>query len=612
MSYTKTNIYIWLFLLFSCNNNPSKHLFSTQKIKKWDSLVNVYKNKNLKERVVFFDTFQQKNIEKVPLYLQWKIYHQKGLEQLQSKKFKKAELSTKKAIIIAKHLKKYKELIKSKINLSIIYIYLNKREAAAHVLFEALKIAKQKKYPTLIDGINVSLSHIYKLSGDTKKALEILKEVAKNQEKYKDSVALAATYQNIASLYKQLGNFNTAYNYYKKGLDIKLKTHDDAYLSNFYSNLASIAYFVKKPLDTVFDYLNKAKKSSLGSPSSDIYRQIGFIYMEKNLMDSAKYYYQKSLAVCKNKPDSIKTFSAFLMLSTETGNKDAIKWLKKKDSLALEYEKEKNKEKIELLEKNQGLNLEKINLELQNHKLEQKYKLFWFGGIILFLMLVIAILVYRNKTLKIQKEKVNLEKKFLRQQLKPHFIFNSLAALQKALIYDSPVKAVSYLANFGNLMRKNFEFVNKGSIPLKQEIELLNDYIQLQQIKQEKKIDFQVITSDEIDCSKVLIPPLLLQPFVENSIEHGFSDIDCKGKITINIHKKARLLCFEIIDNGKGYNHRKNIKDNKEHALDIIKKRLKIFNGNKKYIFNISKINPGTKVYFCLRYKIINYESHNS
>ncbi len=600
-----------LFLLLSCNKKPS-HPEVNKFEKRWDSLINIYSQKKLLERAAFFDTFQQKNIEKVPLYLQWKIYHQLGKEQLQLKKYKQAKFSTQKAIVIAKHLKKYKELVKSKINLSIIYIHLEKKDEATNELFEALKIAKQNNYPKLIDRINVSISHIYKLSGDADEALKILKKVASNQEKYKDLIGLASTYQNIATMYKHAGSLNQAYFYYKKGLSIKLKTGDDTFLPKFYSNIASIAYHLKKPLDTVFSYLEKARESSLLGPSSDLSRQIGFIYIQKKQMDSARFYFQKSLAACRNKPDSIKTFSAFLRLSTVTGNKDAIKWLKKRDSLELAYEKEKNKEKIALLEKNYNLNLEKINLELKNHKLQLNNRFFWLLGAVLFLLLVIALLIFRNKNLKIQKEKVELEKKLLRQQLKPHFIFNTLAALQKTLIYDSPIKAIGYLSNFGNLMRKNFEYVNKGSIPLKQEIELLNDYIQLQQTKLEKSIYFEVIIDDEIKPSKVLIPPLLLQPFVENAIEHGLSNIDYQGEIKIVINKKGQLLCFEIMDNGKGFRSEKTKKDNKEHALDIIRKRLKIFNGNKKYIFKITKINKGTKVLFCLQYKTLNYESNNS
>ncbi len=598
----KIIILILIFSLISCKHkNPSPAIKTDINFKKLDSLVNVYSKKNLKERIKFFDTFQNKNIEKAPPKFQWKIFHQKGKAELQSKKYKEAKNNFKNAIIIAKHLKDHHALIQSKINLGIVYTLQKKTNDALKVLYESLKLTKQYNYTDLENYIKVALSHIYFLSKDYEKGLKLLKQIEKEQIKNNDSISLAATYQNIANHYKRLNNLQKAYEYYLKGLHLKLKTGDDAYLSKFYSNLGILNFSMGKPLDSSLYYFLKAKEKAIPAPSADLYKLIGVIYMEKKQFDSAKYYYQKSLSISKTKEDSIKAYDAFLNLSARNHDNKEIVWLSKKDSLQLQLEKEKNIQKIKLLEKNHKLNMEKIELELKNQKLKKNLRLYWLIGITVFLFLISIFLIYRNKNLKTQKEKIKLEKKLLRQQLKPHFIFNSLAALQKTLIYDSPVKAISYLSNFGNLMRKNFEFVNREEIPLKQEIELLENYIELQNIKLEKAIDFRINISSKINPKKVLVPPLLLQPIIENSIEHGFRDIDYQGKIFINIFKKNDLLCFEIVDNGRGLSK---IKDSEEeHALDIIKKRIKIFNNNKKYIFRIANVSEGVKVYFCLHFK---------
>lgn len=92
---------------------------------------------------------------------------------------------------------------------------------------------------------------------------------------------------------------------------------------------------------------------------------------------------------------------------------------------------------------------------------------------------------------------------------------------------------------------------------------------------------------------------MLLQPFVENAIEHAFKNLKKMGLITINISRKANYICYEIKDNGLGYDLEKNL-DGKEHAIDVFKKRLKLLNNNDFDSFEIKTSNEGTIIKFCL------------
>ena len=118
----------------------------------------------------------------------------------------------------------------------------------------------------------------------------------------------------------------------------------------------------------------------------------------------------------------------------------------------------------------------------------------------------------------------------------------------------------------------------------------------------EDKFNYQINVQKGLDISFIKIPPMLLQPFVENAIEHGLKSKKEKGNLTINVFEEKEFICFEIIDDGIGYNKTNKVID-REHALDIFLKRLKLRKlGEEKY-FSIKNLKneKGTKVVFLLK-----------
>jgi len=152
------------------------------------------------------------------------------------------------------------------------------------------------------------------------------------------------------------------------------------------------------------------------------------------------------------------------------------------------------------------------------------------------------------------------------------------------------------------LIRNNFEVINKGEILLSDEINLLKDYADMHRARMEKDFDLIFDIAPDINPELTKIPPLLLQPLIENSIEHGLTSNQVKGKIIIRITRNKGKICFEIIDNGSNFSQKSklNTQNDREHALDILKKRLKIFNKDGKDKFTIGPLENGTRVYFCI------------
>ena len=166
------------------------------------------------------------------------------------------------------------------------------------------------------------------------------------------------------------------------------------------------------------------------------------------------------------------------------------------------------------------------------------------------------------------------------------------------MIENKPIVSATYLSKFAQLIRQNFEYVQKKQISLKEELEMLHNYIDAQKFRYKDKFDYEINVDDQLLKEQVFIPPMILQPFVENAIEHGFKNISYKGKLTITVTKNDHKVCFEIIDNGLGYKPKT---DHKEHALDVFKKRLKLLGKEAIESFKIIRLNQGTKVTFCIK-----------
>ncbi len=226
------------------------------------------------------------------------------------------------------------------------------------------------------------------------------------------------------------------------------------------------------------------------------------------------------------------------------------------------------------------------------------WKTNWFIALeILFLLgLVFSIIKFRENKLKEQHFVELLEQRLLRSQMNPHFIFNALGAIQSYLFTHNPLEAGSYLSRFADLMRAILYGSREEFISLEKELEAIQNYLIIQQIRFENKFDFNIEVDPDINTSFTGVPPLLIQPILENSIEHGFKDLEGKGMIKIKITKQGDKLKIVVEDNGTGIAESK-IKDlgktadndikHKSVAIQIIKKRLQILNKDKKGKFDL-------------------------
>ena len=209
-----------------------------------------------------------------------------------------------------------------------------------------------------------------------------------------------------------------------------------------------------------------------------------------------------------------------------------------------------------------------------------------------------------KKVLKREKERANikvqiaeLESKFLRSQMNPHFVFNSLNSIQSFVLKNDSQSAHYFLGKFSKLMRDILENTKADKIPLKKEIEMLNNYLDLERMRCDNSFEYKITIAPEIALDAIKIPGMFIQPIVENAIVHGVNSlIDRAGQIQINFTLKSNTVLNCVIkDNGIGRKASEELKKNKSKyhesmGVSISQERIGYYNRSKETETNIEII----------------------
>ncbi|MEL6865255.1 MAG: histidine kinase [Bacteroidota bacterium] len=224
------------------------------------------------------------------------------------------------------------------------------------------------------------------------------------------------------------------------------------------------------------------------------------------------------------------------------------------------------------------------------------YQEWWFLLLgVLSLATLVALPFYTQSRFQIAKANLESEKnkwqlRLLTSQLKPHFIFNVLSSIQAFILQNNQRASSDYLAHFASYIRHALVQSRHDSISLAQALESSRNYLQLERMRLDGRFDFDIHIDPKVPIQTIKIPVLLLQPYVENAVIHGMTDIDYPGKISITIQQIAphTLLCI-IRDNGKGLQTHQDTKTTKGHGLGtrINQDRIRLLNALKKHQYDL-------------------------
>ncbi len=222
------------------------------------------------------------------------------------------------------------------------------------------------------------------------------------------------------------------------------------------------------------------------------------------------------------------------------------------------------------------------------------HQTWWFRVFAIGSILFIGYSIVKNRFKQIRHESMvkeeisNLERSALQAQMEPHFIFNCLNSIQNYIMKNDKESAMEYLSRFAHLVRQTLNASVGSTITLKDEVSMLENYLKLEQLRFKNGFKYRIIVSDDINANNISIPPLLIQPFVENSVLHGMTNNHEDGLIEVEFSSSNDFLEVSIKDNGKG--EKSNIKKtNKSLGMDITSKRLKHINNSTSEKYQISR-----------------------
>ncbi len=270
-----------------------------------------------------------------------------------------------------------------------------------------------------------------------------------------------------------------------------------------------------------------------------------------------------------------------------------------------------NQNRIASLEKDKDLVA--LDKELAEEKNKNQKAIINTLITVISLLILLAWFMYRNS--KQQKLANNLlALKSMRSQMNPHFIFNALNSVNSFIAVNDERNANRYLSEFSVLMRSVLENSDEDFIPLHKEIELLELYVKLEHNRFKNKFDYQINVDENINLEQFSIPPMLLQPYIENAIWHGLRYKKEKGNLIISIQQKdTETVAISITDDGIGRTQSQAVKTKnqlkqKSKGMSTIKNRIKILNDMYKdriavAISDVLENGEGTKVTLLLKKK---------
>ncbi len=465
------------------------------------------------------------------------------------------------------------------------------------------------------------------------KALESFQESLTIIEKYGlPNRYMLGNIGNIASIYYEQKENEKALSYYKKMLDYPAyRINAYGYIGNIYGNL--------KQLDSSIHYYKKADKIARETKNilhiANNQSNLSVVLSDANKKEEAITAIEESLdLIDKHKLELIRAATYSNAASVYFKNSDlkkaeqyALDGLNLKDALnnlfieeklweilskiyeaKKEYAKAHNAykryvklndsitsldRKLEISRKEMQYKSDKqqtiAHLEIERQRFIKNTSFVIGGGLLIFGL--VGYFLYKRKRDALEAKKVSdfktkvadTELRALRAQMNPHFIFNSLNSISDYMDKNDVETANDYLLKFSKLTRAILENSEKKWVLLKEDIELMKLYMDIESLRIPNKLVYTIDLDNELDLENVMVPPLMLQPFIENSIWHGIAQKNGIGTIRINAVKEEEFIILKVDDDGVG---RSNVLDNMiektSMGLKITKSRLEVINQLKK------------------------------
>ena len=464
--------------------------------------------------------------------------------------------------------------------ISNIYYFLSDYTKAYEYGYKQLEL--YEKYED-IQGIAQAkdfLGIIKQMQGYFEEALVLQLESLELRKTLSDPLLISFSYNNIGSTYLNMEENEEALKYFRQSLDIKKKYGDEAnipgVLNNIglvYQNLNQFELSQEAHLESYIICQELNKQHGVATAAINLGVSYSLLnnnaLAEKYLLEaydiSIKYGY-KNLII--DATDVLADFynklgkyaKAYEMLCINSAYIDSVRndeVIKELTRMELSYDFNKKQVEDSISREHEKVK----NQYLHQQELRKKESLVWIlAGIFVLVLLIVFIAFksyqYRRKAAEqeLQRKTLEIEKNLLKSQMNPHFIFNAMNSIQSFIAVNDTLSAERYLSKFARLIRMILENSTKQTVPLSDEMQALQFYLDLERVRFNYKFDYELELDSNIEEELICIPPMLIQPFVENAILHGMMHKKEKGNIKILIsddEEKQTLVCI-IEDDGIG------------------------------------------------------------
>lgn len=507
-------------------------------------------------------------------------------------------------------------LVTSLHNLSEVYLSKSNYKKGIALQFRILKIAEKNKNQKDIADCLATIGAVYLELNDPKKSRAYLNRAFAIQTKIGNQQGIATVHYHLAELARREKNFQSALAHLFQSSALE----NGSRKNQTFTKIGQV-YHQNKDYEQALFYYHKAleivDKTQNLDDLSQIHESMGRVYIGLKNYRKAKEYLQNAVALASkvnNKETLVAAYDALsqvawhdkdfekslLFFKRSVATRDSIKAADAKNLLLeadFKHETEKKEAQIKALSQQQKI----TTLENQRQK-----SLLLIGLIVFVALALIGFLLFNRfkaakknellkisldetrKTLTAEKKAAESELKALKSQMNPHFIFNALNAIQQEFMYGDKLVANEQMGNFTTLTRQILMVSGKKKITLAVEIDLLEKYLELEKLRFDTDFSYTITVAPDIDETYFSIPPMLLQPLVENCIRHGLLHKKGEKQITIgfSLDDQATQLICVITDNGIGRKQSAMIQSPGNHnsfSTEAIRQRLQLLNPNQAF-----------------------------
>lgn len=483
------------------------------------------------------------------------------------------------------------------------------QQAVAHFTDLQQRAEATNNQAQLIEANN-ALARISLKQGSPQEATALYTQVLEIQEQRQDVDGIVDANDNLGRALVEQQQIDEAIGYYESSYELASNTNNSTQL-NTASNSLGDAYRAKgdwsnelKVRQSSIEYNTKIdNKSELGIQNYEI----GNIFLDNANSTEAIPYFESTIEISEQLGDLEKQAEALQTLSKAyeesgapgkaldvyrkaTALLDSIAVLQQADAaaiIAMNGKVIQKQQRIELLERERALSDKAIEVLRQEQELAQQRG--WWQYLIIGTLLVFFIgaliggyFIYTNARQKRIAHQL-LALKSLRSQMNPHFIFNALNSVNSFIAKNDERSANKYLSDFSRLMRSVMENSQEDFVPLASELQILDLYLQLEHFRFKDKFDYSFEIDPTIDRDALLVPPMIVQPYLENAVWHGLRYKKDKGTLKVHIGPDGNRLRVLIEDNGIGRTKSRELKTKNQNAnrstgLRNIESRVEIIN----------------------------------